>query len=235
MAESGPVVTATELNIVACSACGQVVKLGAEREGAPCPRCSAPLRHRKRNVYSRSWALLISASILYVPANLLPIMRTRTIGGAPRDDTILSGVVELWTAGSIDLAIIVFVASIVVPLVKIATLAMLLITAQRRSSWARRGRARIYRIIEFVGHWSMLDIFVVALMAALVRFQTLADITPRPGAVAFGAVVVLTMLASRRFDPRLIWDTAPAAPTAASVAAAHAVAADAAPASIDQA
>lgn len=209
MADAGDaptVITATQLNVAACAACGQVVRLTERCEGAPCPRCAAPLRHRKHNSYSRTWAFLIAATILYVPANLLPIMRTRTLGGAPRDDTILSGVVELWTAGSWDLAIIVFVASIIVPMVKIGAMALLLITSRRGSAWARVGRSRLYRLIEFVGHWSMLDIFVVALMAALVRFQTLADITPRPGAVAFGAVVVLTMLASRRYDPRLIWD-----------------------------
>lgn len=214
MADAGgdaPVVTATELNVAACAACGRIVRLTERCEGAPCPRCSAPLRHRKHNSLSRTWAFLIAASILYVPANLLPIMRTQTLGGAARDDTILSGVFELWTAGSWDLAIIVFVASIVVPLVKIGMLVLLLITSQRGSHWARMGRSRMYRLIEFVGHWSMLDIFVVALMAALVRFQTLADITPRPGSIAFGAVVVLTMLASRRFDPRLIWD-APSQP-----------------------
>jgi paraquat-inducible protein A len=200
------VITATQLGIVACTACGQVVKLCDFCEGAPCPRCDAPLRHRKHHSFSRTWALLIAASILYIPANLLPIMRTRSLGGAARDDTILSGVFELWNAGSWDLAIIVFVASILVPVVKIGALATLLISSQRHSQWSRVGRGRIYRLIEFVGHWSMLDVFVVALMAALVRFQTLADVTPRPGAVAFGAVVVLTMLASRRFDPRLIWD-----------------------------
>jgi paraquat-inducible protein A len=108
--------------------------------------------------------------------------------------------------GSWDLAIIVFVASIVVPLLKIAILMTLLITAGRHSSWRRKERGKLYRFVEFIGHWSMLDIFVVALMAALVRFQSLADVTPGPGAVAFGAVVVLTMLASKSFDERLIWD-----------------------------
>ncbi|WP_428312455.1 paraquat-inducible protein A [Hydrocarboniphaga sp.] len=201
------VITATDLGIVACTACGQVVKLCDHCEGAPCPRCSAPLRHRKHNAFARTWALLIAASILYIPANLLPILRTRTLGGAARDDTIMSGVIELWDAGSWDLAVIVFVASVLVPIAKVSMLALLLITSQRRSRWAQLGRGRVYRLIEFVGHWSMLDVFVVALMAALVRFQTVADATPRPGAVAFGAVVILTMLASRRFDPRLIWDT----------------------------
>jgi paraquat-inducible protein A len=203
-----PTITATQLGVAGCTACGQVVRLSERCEGAPCPRCGAPLRHRKHHSFARTWALLIAAAILYVPANLLPIMRTRSLGGAARDDTILSGVIELWDVGSWDLAIIVFVASILVPMVKICLLVLLLVTSQRHSMWARRGRGRMYRLIEFIGHWSMLDVFVVALMAALVRFQTLADVTPRPGSVAFGAVVVLTMLASRRFDPRLIWDPA---------------------------
>ncbi|MDB5969699.1 MAG: Paraquat-inducible protein [Hydrocarboniphaga sp.] len=205
----GATITAQDLGVAGCTACGQVVRLSENCDGAPCPRCNAPLWHRKRYSFSRTWALLIAAGILYIPANLLPIMRTRTLGGAARDDTILSGVVELWQAGSWDLAVIVFVASILVPVVKIGMLVVLLVTSQRGSHWARVNRSRMYRLIEFVGHWSMLDVFVVALMAALVRFQSLADVTPRPGAVAFGAVVVLTMLASRRFDPRLIWDPAP--------------------------
>lgn len=200
------IATGAELGIAACRACGQVLKMPSEYDGARCPRCSAPVHRRKPQSIARSWALLIAASILYVPANLLPIMRTETLGGSPSDDTILSGVVVLWEKGSYDLAVIVFVASIVVPLLKIGVLALLLVTAQRGSSWRRRERSLLYRLIEFIGHWSMLDIFVVALLAALVHFQTLARITPGPGAIAFGTVVVLTMLASKSFDPRLIWD-----------------------------
>lgn len=207
MSEQPPILIARDLGVAACYACGAVLRFHARHDGRRCPRCGATLHRRKPNSIVRTWALLIAAIVLYIPANLLPIMRTGSLGSVAQDDTILSGVVELWVKGSPDLSIIVFVASIVVPMVKIAILAFLLISAQRRSTWARRGRTRLYRLVEFVGHWSMLDIFVVALMTGVVRFQSFAEVTPRPGAIAFGAVVVLTMLASRSFDPRLIWDT----------------------------
>ncbi len=200
------VITATQLGLVRCSACSLVVQEPEAGRHAICPRCEAPLHRRLPNSLARTWALLIAAAVLYIPANLFPIMRTASLGEVPQSDTILSGVVELWVRGSWDLAIIVFVASIVVPLLKIAILMTLLITTGRHSSWRRKERGKLYRFVEFIGHWSMLDIFVVALMAALVRFQSLADVTPGPGAVAFGAVVVLTMLASKSFDERLIWD-----------------------------
>ncbi len=200
------VVTAAQLGLMRCDACGLVLEAPRQARCANCPRCGAPLHRRQPNSLARTWALLIAATVLYIPANLLPIMRTVSLGEVPQSDTILSGVVELWVRGSWDLAVIVFVASIVVPLAKIAILAMLLLTTGAHSRWRRRERSRIYRFVEFIGHWSMLDIFVVALMAALVRFQSLADVTPGPGAAAFGAVVVLTMLASKSFDPRLIWD-----------------------------
>lgn len=200
------VITAAQLGLIRCSACSLVVQEPEAGRHAICPRCEAPLHRRLPNSLARTWALLIAAAVLYIPANLFPIMRTASLGEVPQSDTILSGVVELWVRGSWDLAIIVFVASIVVPLLKIAILMTLLITTGRHSSWRRKERGKLYRFVEFIGHWSMLDIFVVALMAALVRFQSLADVTPGPGAVAFGAVVVLTMLASKSFDERLIWD-----------------------------
>ncbi len=204
--KDAPVATAIELGITGCYACGAVVRFDEARDGRRCPRCKATLHRRKPNALARSWAMLIAATVLYIPANLLPIMRTGSLGSVPQDNTILSGVVELWSAGSWDLAVIVFVASIVVPLVKIGILALLLFTVRRRSAWRQRTRTRLYRLVEFIGHWSMLDVFVVALMSGVVRFQSFAEVTPRPGAIAFGAVVVLTMLASQSFDPRLIWD-----------------------------
>lgn len=209
---SGPH-SAEELGLAACHACGQVCRVRRLRPDSCCPRCLAPLRRRKPNSLARCWALLIAAAVLYLPANLLPIMQTTNFFDV-RVDTILSGVVALWEAGSWDLAIIVFVASIVVPLVKIGALVLLLVTVQRGSDWAPRERARLYRAIEVVGHWSMLDVFVVALLVGLVHFQNFADVQPGGGAIAFAAVVVLTMLASMSFDPRLIWDfrRGPAAP-----------------------
>lgn len=206
-----PVLTASALGLVACLVCGQVCRRPGSRVQVPaadryCPRCGAKLHRRKPDSYARSWAFLIAAVLLYLPANLLPIMRTSTFFEAD-DDTILSGVIVLWQAGSWDLALIVFVASIVVPLLKLGALALLLITARSGSQWRTAERARLFRIIEKVGHWSMLDVFVVALLIALVHFKSLAQVEAGPGVVAFAAVVVLTMLASMSFDPRLIWDS----------------------------
>jgi paraquat-inducible protein A len=153
----------------------------------------------------RTWALLIAAAVLYIPANLLPVLHTTSLVGT-EDDTIMSGVVYFWTSGDWPLAIIVFVASILVPMLKLTVLALLTITAQRHSTWRPLERTRLYRIVERIGRWSMLDIFVITLTVALVRFKSLAVITAGPGALAFGSVVILTMIASMQFDPRLIWD-----------------------------
>jgi paraquat-inducible protein A len=202
---------AHQLGLVGCEACGLVMERHPEHGAHPhdhgphCPRCDEEVHERKPNSIARCWAYLIAAAVLYIPANVLPIMRTQRL----RDDhvdTILSGVVYLWKVGSYDLAIIVFTASIVVPLVKIGTLALLLVTTQRQSTWRQRDRATLFRGIEFVGHWSMLDVFVVAILITLVQFGSVAQIHAGAGIVAFGAVVVLTMLASMSFDPRLIWD-----------------------------
>ncbi|MES0873406.1 paraquat-inducible protein A [Sinimarinibacterium thermocellulolyticum] len=202
------VVTARELGLLRCHACGAIYRLPSQDDCCHCRRCGVRLHLRKYNALTRAWALLIAAAMLYLPANLIPIMKTSTLL-EQRSDTILSGVVALWQQGSPEIAVIVFVASIVVPLAKIAVLALLLVTAQRRSAWRQAERARLYRFIEFIGYWSMLDVFVVALLVGLVHFRGLAEVQPGGGAVAFAAVVVLTMLASKSFDPRLIWDSEP--------------------------
>lgn len=197
---------ATALRMIACETCGLVLRTPAgAADLGHCPRCATTLHRRKRDSLHRTWAYVIAATILYLPANLLPVLYT-TQGFDRSSDTILSGVVELWRYGSWDLAVIVFTASIVVPLLKIGTLVMLLVTTQCGSVWRRPERARLYRIMEFIGHWSMLDVFAVALLVALVHFGPLARVEPGGGIIAFGAVVVLTMLATMSFDPRLIWD-----------------------------
>ena len=151
-----------------------------------------------------SAALLIAAALMYLPANFLPVMVTASARG--RDaHTILGGIVELWLSGSQALAVIVFIASLVVPLTKMAVLSVLIFHAQRRSTWRQRERAWLYRTIESVGHWSMLDVFVVVMLVGMVRFGAFGEVEPGVGLLAFGAVVVLTMVASARFDPRLIW------------------------------
>jgi paraquat-inducible protein A len=163
-----------------------------------------PSSARKPDSLSRTAAFLVAAAVLFVPANLLPVMTTRTLLRAD-SDTILSGVAHLWKTGAWPLALLVFVASIVVPGLKILALALLVVSSWLRSGWRRAGRARLYRVIEWVGRWSMLDIFVMAVLAVLVR-SPMASVEIDAGAVAFAAVVVLTMTASASFDPRLIWD-----------------------------
>jgi len=190
--------------LISCHSCGLVAQKqsGAQQD---CARCGVTIHQRFPDSVNRTWAFLIAAIILYIPANLLPVMYTNSLFGK-EDDTIISGVVYFWNSGSPALATIIFIASILVPVMKLAALSLLAWTAQRRSSWHPMQRTKLYRIVEFVGRWSMLDIFVITLTVALVRFQSLAVITAGPGAMAFCAVVVLTMLASMQFDPRLIWD-----------------------------
>jgi paraquat-inducible protein A len=172
-----------------------------------CPRCGAALGLRKAGSLSSCAAYLLAAAILYIPANLLPVMVTSSLFGVEKN-TILSGIVYFWTTGSQGLAALIFFVSIMVPMLKLGTLSFLVWSVRRRSSLHRHQRATMFRIVEVVGRWSMLDVFVVALMVGLVHFNGLAVIEAGPGAAAFGAVVVLTMLASRSFDPRLIWDIA---------------------------
>lgn len=195
---------AHELGLIGCHVCGLVCR-EPRMAHAACPRCGAGLHRRKRGSIGRTWALLLAAFILYIPANVLPIMRTVSLGDVD-DNTIISGVVELWVKGSPSLAVIVFTASIVVPMMKFLVLGTLLVSTQRRSTWALWQRAKLYRLVEFIGYWSMLDVFVVALLTALVRFGFFSQVAPLPGVVFFGLTVILTMFASMSFDPRLMWD-----------------------------
>ncbi|MFT4267772.1 MAG: paraquat-inducible protein A [Xenophilus sp.] len=199
--------TAAQMGLSACHRCGAVWRGAAE--GASCARCGARLHRRKRESIALTWALLIAAAIMYLPANLLPVMITHSLFGT-QQDTILSGVIYFWVSGSYGLAALVFTASFLVPLFKLAALFVLVTLAQRRSAWRQRERARLYQLLEIIGRWSMLDVFVVALLSGLVRMQGLAEITAGVGIAAFAAVVVLTMLAALSFDPRLTWDTDPA-------------------------
>lgn len=192
---------ARQMGLVLCHTCGQICQAGEHY----CPRCHSTVHARKPNSIARTWALLIAALILYIPANLLPVMRTTMFGNAS-ENTIMSGVIEFWHGGSWDIAVLIFIASVVVPCMKFLILGMLLVTCQRKSRGAMRERARLYRFIEVIGYWSMLDVLVVALVAALVQFRSLSSIDPLLGIVFFGLVVVLTMLAAMSFDPRLIWD-----------------------------
>jgi paraquat-inducible protein A len=164
-----------------------------------------PLHRRKQQSLSRTWALLLAAIVLYIPALTLPVMTASTLFQV-QSDTILSGVVALWISGSWLLAVIVFIASIAVPMLKILSLGFLAWSTQMRSVAIPRERTQIYRLLERIGRWSMLDIYVITLLVSLVHFEKIANMSAGPGAIAFGAVVVLTMLATSAFDPRLIWD-----------------------------
>jgi paraquat-inducible protein A len=195
---------ASELGLIGCHVCGLVCR-DIRVPNAACPRCGSALHRRKSASYSKTWALLIAAFLFYLPANLLPITRTVSLGDVD-DNTILTGVVELWVKGSPYLAVIVFTASIVVPMLKFFALGLLLISSRRRSQWAQRQRSKLFRLVEFIGYSSMLDVFVVALLTALVQFGFFSQVEPLPGVVFFGLTVVITMFASMTFDPRLIWD-----------------------------
>ena len=204
---------ARQAGLLNCHICGQLSHAPAGGGFLRCPRCRAPLHMRKPASLATTWALVIAAAILYIPANLLPMMSTASLLGS-QEDTIMSGVIFLWQSGSWPLAAVVFFASVMVPLLKIFALVYLAASAQRRSRHRLIQRTRLYRMVEFVGRWSMLDIYVITILVALVKFQGLATIQAGPAAVAFGAVVVLTMFAAMSFDPRLIWD--PAADSAPS-------------------
>lgn len=191
--------------VASCSSCGHVQSVPEEPEGCPCIRCGATVHRRKSNTSSRVWALLIAAGIIYIPANVLPIMHIRTTLDNS-SHTILGGVMELWRLGSWDLALIVFVASIVVPMTKLLALSILMLRRRWRGSGTQRQRTRMYELVEFIGQWSMLDVFVVIVMTALADFPGISQVIAGPGAVSFGVVVILTMLAAMSYDPRLGWD-----------------------------
>jgi paraquat-inducible protein A len=193
-----------DLRLAACDTCELVVHASDPLVGL-CPRCGEPVRSRKHNARIRAWAFLSAAAILYIPANTLVMMRTEQFP-SHREDTILSGIAFLWAEGSWSLALLVFTASIVIPLVKVAALGLLLVTTGQHSTWRPHGRTLLYRVLEVAGHWSMLDVFVVALLTAVVQLGRFANVEPGPAVLPFAGVVILTMLASSSFDPRAIWD-----------------------------
>lgn len=190
---------------LSCHVCELVIPVRAGIAQARCPRCGAHVHRRKPQSLQRTWALVIAALILYVPANVYPIMTVTTLGRT-QSDTILSGVFYLLTHGMWPLAVVVFVASVFVPLLKLLLLVLLLLSVQLRARWRPLDRTRLYRITEAVGRWSMVDIYVVTILVALVKLGNLATVEAEAGAIFFAAVVVLTMFAAMTFDPRLIWD-----------------------------
>lgn len=201
---NGPA-TGRSLGLLLCLDCHTAVR-DAKVAHSRCPRCHAPLHERKPHSLVLTTVLVIAAALLYVPANVLPVMNTRTLFD-DESDTIMSGVLVLLHSGSWPIAVLVFIASIVVPLLKILALGVLLYSAWRRSPHRRLQRSELFRMVEFIGRWSMLDIYAISLLATLVQIQSFASIIVGWGAWSFGAVVVLTLLAARTFDERLLWDT----------------------------
>jgi len=198
-------VTALELGLQSCETCGLLSRPAAVEAEGRCPRCDAPLEFRKRGSVERSWAFLVAAAICYVPANLLPVLATTTATGT-ETDTILQGVVLLWSPTGWPLSLIVLFASIMIPSAKIVALGYLLVSVQRGVVTGQRQRIRLYRTVELIGRWSMVDVFVDAFTVSLVQLQPLMSVEPGAGLFFFAAVVVLTMLAVESFDPRLIYD-----------------------------
>lgn len=198
--------TGAEAGLVSCETCALLSRPADPAEPGHCPRCGAVLEWRRHHSIQYTWALVIAAAICYIPANVLPVLNTTALGSTD-SDTILSGVVFLYTSGSWPLALVVLVASVMVPLGKLGALSYLLISVQRRSLASTRERTRLYRLVEVIGRWSMLDVFVDTFTVALVQLQPLMSVEPGPGVLFFAAVVVLTMIAAESFDPRLVWDT----------------------------
>ncbi|HUM18438.1 MAG TPA: paraquat-inducible protein A [Candidatus Nitrosotalea sp.] len=197
--------SAAEAGLVSCETCGLLSRPARPARPGYCPRCGAELEWRRPNSIQYAWALLVAAAICYIPANLLPVLNTNTFTGS-EPDTIMSGVVFLYTSGSWPLALVVLIASVMIPLGKLVALAYLLISVQRGSITSNRDRSRLYRMVEIIGRWSMLDVFVDTFTVALVQLQPLMSVEPGPGVVFFMAVVILTVLAVEFFDPRLVWD-----------------------------
>jgi paraquat-inducible protein A len=200
-------ITGRSIGLLLCLECRATVHAGTTAHSR-CPRCHARLHERKPHSLILTTVLVICSAILYVPANVLPVMDTKTFID-DEYDTIMSGVLVLLQSGSWPIALLVFVASIVVPLLKILALGVLLYSAWRGSSRRRLQRSELFRLVEFIGRWSMLDVYAISLLATLVQVQSFASIIVGWGAWAFGAVVILTLLAARTFDERLLWDVRP--------------------------
>ncbi len=196
-----PSETAAARGLALCHVCGLVTPVREKR----CPRCGSALHLRAKESLQRTWALTIAALVLYLPANLLPVLRLESFYG-DQQNTIIGGVIQFWQEADYPVAIIIFVASVMIPVLKILSIVSLCLAT--RTGWNPRGMTRLYRVTEFVGRWSMVDVFVVAILVAVVQLGSTISIHPGPGALSFAAVVILTMFAALSFDPRLLWDAA---------------------------
>ena len=198
---SFPSGTAAARGLACCHTCGKLSAATLTR----CRRCGAGIHLRIPHSLQTTMALLVTAVVLFVPANVLPIMHTEQLGRVTTN-TIVGGVIRLWEHGSYPIALVIFIASILIPIAKIFALVWLCLTVGRQHPTSRRERALIYRVTEFIGRWSMIDVFVVAVLVALIQLGGLLTIRAGPAALAFAGVVIATMLAALAFDSRLIWD-----------------------------
>jgi paraquat-inducible protein A len=194
-----------ELGLSLCRTCGLAVSRASLEIDRRCPRCQSRIEHRTPFSAEMTLAWLIAGIVFYIPANLLPVIHTSGLLGE-EDSTILHGILEFWRSGDWDIALLIFTASVAVPFTKFIAIGLLLLTVRKNSRWEQHQRTVLYRIVEFIGYWSMLDVIVVALTSALMQFQVLGTAEPRAGIAFFCAVVVATMLSALSFDPRLIWD-----------------------------
>ncbi len=199
--------TARTHSLVACETCGQLAHLPEAGEALACPVCGSRVESRLEHSLSHTWALVLTGFILYIPANLFPVMTIDMLGNK-QSDTIMSGVVELFQSGMWAIGLLVLCASILVPLLKLIGLAYLLTSIHLSHRGRKVDRSRLYRLIELIGRWSMLDVFLVSILIAVVNLGQIATISPEPGVIFFAAVVVVTMFAANFFDPRLLWDRA---------------------------
>lgn len=193
------------VGLVACQTCGLVSRRVPDSQPTYCARCGTRLHERLPRSAENTLAWLIAAVILYIPSNVLPVMYVSGIGGG-QASTILGGVLSFWRGGDWPIALVIFIASVAVPATKFLAVGLILWTLYRKSDWARRQRTALYRLVEFIGYWSMLDVVVVALTSALLQFQGIGAAEPRLGIVFFCGVVVATMISALSLDPRLIWD-----------------------------
>jgi len=188
-----------------CGVCELLVEPAGEADPGDCPRCGAALERRKTNSLARTWSLLISGYLLYIPANVFPVMVIVSFG-KQGTSTIFAGVIELAQGGMLPIAVLVFCASIAIPILKLVALTFVAASVQFRWQWRPAARTRLYRLVEGIGRWSMIDVFVISILVALIQLERVATIEPSLGAICFAAVVILTMFAAMSFDPRLIWD-----------------------------
>lgn len=198
-------ITGMQLSLLHCHVCKKLLASNNNQPNTKCSRCGGTIHLRLPDSLNRTWAFLMASVILYIPANTLPIMAVHKLGEGDAH-TIVGGIIALIHGGMYPIAFVVFVASLLVPFLKMLGIAAILISVQRRSRGNPRHKTSIFRIIEFVGRWSMLDVFMVSILVAMVDLGGVATVYAGAGATAFAAVVVFTMLAALSFDPRLIWD-----------------------------